>query len=159
MTQGRPPRWQPTYEHLLPRLDTPLTQDNQIAEILAAEETEGTPLIPFLINPHSFSQSVENVFYFSFLVRDGKVAIEVETSEDSPYYGDAITCLSPFPSSSSSSSSSSTDALPSFLVRSEPATEEDRMGGGAKHQLIFELTIEIWEVRISAPDSSLLCLT
>ncbi|KAI8622754.1 Nse4 C-terminal-domain-containing protein [Chytriomyces sp. MP71] len=35
----------------------------------------------FAINPTSFSQSVENVFYISFLIRDGVVALEIEDGQ------------------------------------------------------------------------------
>jgi non-structural maintenance of chromosomes element 4 len=37
----------------------------------------------FVINPDNYAQSVENIFYLSFLIRDGKVAFEIgeETGE------------------------------------------------------------------------------
>lgn len=35
----------------------------------------------FVINPNDFAQSVENIFYLSFLIRDGQVAWEVEDAE------------------------------------------------------------------------------
>lgn len=35
-------------------------------------------LFRFFINPHSFAQSVENLFYTSFLVRDGKLRVDVD---------------------------------------------------------------------------------
>lgn len=52
------------------------------------------PFLAFIINPDSFAQSVENMFYFSFLVREDKAAIEIEEDEESENYGDAIVCAS-----------------------------------------------------------------
>lgn len=43
-------------------------------------DTDGTDrvnLFQFFINPRSFAQSVENLFYTSFLVRDGKIVVDV----------------------------------------------------------------------------------
>ncbi|POS86879.1 hypothetical protein EPUL_001433 [Erysiphe pulchra] len=44
----------------------------------------GISLFNFVINPHSFGQSVENLFYVSFLIRDGKMAISFD-SRGIPY--------------------------------------------------------------------------
>jgi hypothetical protein len=40
-------------------------------------ETGGVDLFKFVVNPHSFGQTVENMFYVSFLIRDGKVGISM----------------------------------------------------------------------------------
>lgn len=45
-----------------------------------------------MVNPHSFAQTVENVFYLSFLVRENKVCIETEDNQESEYYKDVIVC-------------------------------------------------------------------
>ena len=37
-------------------------------------------IFEFVINPDDYAQSVENIFYLSFLIRDGRVAFE--TDED-----------------------------------------------------------------------------
>jgi hypothetical protein len=38
----------------------------------------GMDLFKFVVNPHSFGQTVENMFYVSFLIRDGKAGIDVD---------------------------------------------------------------------------------
>jgi non-structural maintenance of chromosomes element 4 len=38
-------------------------------------------LFRFIVNPKDFGQSVENMFYLSFLIRDGRCALTIETGE------------------------------------------------------------------------------
>jgi hypothetical protein len=52
----------------------------------------GVPYLKFIVNPDSFPQTVENMFYFSFLVKEGRAAIQIEEEEASEYVGDTITC-------------------------------------------------------------------
>jgi non-structural maintenance of chromosomes element 4 len=48
----------------------------QVSEKLRKVNIEkGVNLFEFVINPKSFAQSIENLFYVSFLVRDGRAAI------------------------------------------------------------------------------------
>ncbi|TFK44821.1 Nse4 C-terminal-domain-containing protein [Crucibulum laeve] len=55
----------------------------KLEEIL---EQEGkTNIFQFVVNPNDFAQSVENIFYLSFLIRDGKVAFEVDKGEPMIY--------------------------------------------------------------------------
>lgn len=35
-------------------------------------------LFEFIINPHSFGQTIENMFYLSFSVRDARAKIEID---------------------------------------------------------------------------------
>ncbi|PPQ65664.1 hypothetical protein CVT26_000296 [Gymnopilus dilepis] len=44
-----------------------------------------TNIFKFVINPNDFAQSVENIFYLSFLIRDGKVAFEMQDGEPMIY--------------------------------------------------------------------------
>lgn len=41
-------------------------------------------LFKFIINPNDFGQSVENMFYLSFLIRDGKCAFELDEKTREP---------------------------------------------------------------------------
>ena len=41
-------------------------------------------LFECIINPTSYGQSVENLFYLSFLIRDGVVALEIDEETGEP---------------------------------------------------------------------------
>lgn len=45
---------------------------------LLVEQNGPVNLFRFVINPNDFAQSVENMFYLSFLIRDGECALEIE---------------------------------------------------------------------------------
>lgn len=40
-------------------------------------EENGVRYLELVINPNDFAQTVENMFYTSFLIKDGMVSIEV----------------------------------------------------------------------------------
>ena len=46
----------------------------QVEKLL--ENYDRINLFRFIVNPNDFAQSVENLFHLSFLIRDGKVALE-----------------------------------------------------------------------------------
>ncbi|GAA5856073.1 hypothetical protein JCM8547_002967 [Rhodosporidiobolus lusitaniae] len=97
--------------------------------LLEVAGSTGYPYLAFVVNPHSFSQTVENMFYFSFLMRENKAAIEVETDSESPYFGDMVT----------------------FAVAPEDAEEAVTRGQMAKKvQVVLELTEEVWRDAIEA---------
>ncbi|GAA5879542.1 hypothetical protein JCM3774_000281 [Rhodotorula dairenensis] len=81
----------------------------------------GLPYLKFVVNPTSFSQTTENLFYFSFLVREQKAAVEVDEDPDSPFFGDMI-C---------------------FAVDAE-ALDGAAAAPPPKNQVVLELTEQIW---------------
>jgi len=68
-----------------------------------------------IVNPNDFAQSVENMFYLSFLIRDGKVAFET-TEEGEPVV---------------------------FIC--EQPSDQDYASGLQKRQKVFEFDMAIWE--------------
>lgn len=60
--------------------DPTTTHVKEIAEVLKTidPQRKGVNLFRLFINPDSFAQSVENLFYTSFLVKEGRVAIDVK---------------------------------------------------------------------------------
>ncbi|KAL5334367.1 Nse4 C-terminal-domain-containing protein [Aspergillus crustosus] len=75
----------------------------------------GVPLFQFCINPQSFGQSVENLFYLSFLVRDGTVGISTDSR-----------------------------GLPTLHPSQPFAPSEAQRRGVQKHQSVFSLDFDTW---------------
>ncbi|EJD36000.1 hypothetical protein AURDEDRAFT_92867 [Auricularia subglabra TFB-10046 SS5] len=72
-------------------------------------------LFRFIVNPHDFAQSVENMFYLSFLIREGQCGLEF-TENGEP-----------------------------ILNTMKPPTDEDYAGGARKHQMVLTLEMETWK--------------
>lgn len=73
-------------------------------------------LFRFVINPDDFGQSVENLFYLSFLIRDGKCALEIDEETAEP-----------------------------MIFLCEQPSEEDYKQGIQKQQIVLELDMATWE--------------
>ena len=63
-------------EEDIQRSENETTKNVAELERLLDDVGEQVNLFKFVINPKNFAQSVENIFYLSFLIRDGKVALE-----------------------------------------------------------------------------------
>lgn len=94
----------------------------------------GIPLFRFCINPDSFGQSVENLFYVSFLVRDGIVGVSTD-SRDIPtlrkwFYPWLLLV-----------------GIANILIdAAKPyAPSEAQKQGIQKHQAIFSLDYDTWD--------------
>ncbi|KAJ3733452.1 Nse4 C-terminal-domain-containing protein [Lentinula guzmanii] len=79
------------------------------------EETGAVNLFRFVVNPESFAQSVENMFYLSFLIRDGKAALDTDEHGEPTIFG----CAQP--------------------------SDEDFTNGLRKRQIVFELDMATWK--------------
>ena len=62
---------------------------NQIRDVLS-NQSGPINLFRAIINPTSFGQSVENLFYLSFLIRDGEVSLEFDEDTLEPMISMAI---------------------------------------------------------------------
>ncbi|PVH86188.1 Nse4-domain-containing protein [Cadophora sp. DSE1049] len=82
---------------------------------------EGIAYFKFVINPYSFGQSVENMFYVSFLVRDGAVGISTDDR-----------------------------GLPYLILIDENDKAEAEKGEHPKHQAVLALDMQMWQDLIDA---------
>lgn len=55
----------------------------------------GLDLLRFVVNPHSFGQTIENMFYVSFLIKEGRIKLDIDEKHGLPSIGisDVITSL------------------------------------------------------------------
>ncbi|KAL1974614.1 hypothetical protein VTN31DRAFT_4818 [Thermomyces dupontii] len=83
----------------------------------------GIPLFRFCINPRSFGQTVENLFYISFLVRDGTVGISADSR-----------------------------GVPTLHHTTPYAPLEAQSRGVQKHQAVFSLDFETWHDLVEVYD-------
>ncbi|XP_071947049.1 non-structural maintenance of chromosomes element 4 homolog A-like [Antedon mediterranea] len=77
-------------------------------------EVDPVSFFEFVINPQSFGQTIENIFYVSFLVKDGHVKVELD--------GDGLPVIFPC----------------------EPYKEGQSRQAVGKKQFMFSLTMEKW---------------
>ena len=67
---------------ILSRMDDPSPEMLQaVMDKYNVADNGGIPLFRFCINPRSFGQSVENLFYVSFLIRDGTVGLSFDSRD------------------------------------------------------------------------------
>ncbi|CAG7957848.1 unnamed protein product [Penicillium olsonii] len=98
---------------------TPNVTPDQVQAIMDKHwiaDDEGIPLFRFCINPKSFGQSVENLFYVSFLVRDGTVGVSTDSR-----------------------------GLPTLHATAPYAPLEAQKRGIQKHQAVFSLDYDTWD--------------
>jgi non-structural maintenance of chromosomes element 4 len=56
-------------------------EDEEVARRELKERGQDIEFVPFLVNPKSFTQTVENIFNFSFLIKRGEASIKMRKSE------------------------------------------------------------------------------
>ncbi|KAM6502462.1 Nse4 C-terminal domain containing protein [Amanita muscaria] len=73
-------------EEDISRSQNETTKNVLVLENILENEDGPINLFRFIINPKDFAQSVENLFYLSFLIRDGKVAMEINENGEPVVY-------------------------------------------------------------------------
>ncbi|KAI0643239.1 Nse4 C-terminal-domain-containing protein [Trametes meyenii] len=95
-----------------------------VATIERLLESEGeVNLFKFIVNPHDFGQSVENLFYLSFLIRDAKCAFQISEDTGEP-----------------------------MIMLCEQPTDEDYENKLVKHQIVMEFDMATWRRAIEVFD-------
>ncbi|KAK3166912.1 hypothetical protein OEA41_010037 [Lepraria neglecta] len=86
-------------------------------------DDEGVPFFHFVVNPNSFGQTVENLFYVSFLIRDGVAGFGNDSN-----------------------------GLPTLHATDTHTAKQIQEENISKHQAVFHLDFETWEEIIDIYD-------
>lgn len=79
------------------------------------------PLFDFCVNPRSFGQTVENLFYISFLIKEGSVGLNFDGR-----------------------------GLPTLGCANKEPADEEHAKGSSRNQAVFALDFEMWEAIIES---------
>ena len=104
-------------------------------------DDEGVPFFHFVVNPNSFGQTVENLFYVSFLIRDGVAGFGNDSNGLPTLRKLGVTHL--FGSHANLYNSDATDTHTAKQIQEENIS---------KHQAVFHLDFETWEEIIDIYD-------
>ncbi|KAF2861566.1 hypothetical protein K470DRAFT_214745 [Piedraia hortae CBS 480.64] len=83
----------------------------------------GVSLFDFCVNPKSFGQTVENLFYTSFLIKEGALGVDFDENE-----------------------------LPTIMPTEAPSLEERRAKQMKRRQAVFALDYSTWQALVTAFD-------
>lgn len=96
-------------------------------------------LFEFIINPESYTQTIENIFYTSFLIKERRAAIDYDDD------GEPIICESR--STVSRLADLQWRLRTTFIDASLPPDDEQKAEAEIKaRQLIFEMDMQMWKV-------------
>ncbi|KAL6718851.1 hypothetical protein ACLMJK_003085 [Lecanora helva] len=97
-------------------------------------DDEGVPFFRFVVNPKSFGQTVENLFYVSFLIKDGKVGLGNDSR--------MLPTLRKFTFACEAMTFIDTENTDATEARTAQEIKEQNV---SKHQAVFHLDFETWE--------------
>lgn len=126
-----------------------LQEDDDVEQQELEEEMEklgiapsgNVDLVRFYINPKSFAQTVENLFYVSFLIKEGHVTVQLEEN-GLPSLCKPLVCFRVSPIGLTCESGARTGSDPMKTDTSKTDTK--------KHQAIFSIDMTLWEGLIKA---------
>ncbi|KAL2023533.1 hypothetical protein VTK56DRAFT_2141 [Thermocarpiscus australiensis] len=115
---------QDAVEDAYDRLSDEPTPEEQRAlmDRYALRSTGGIDLLRFVINPRSFGQTVENMFYISFLIREGSVKLEFDVH--------GLPAIEP--------------------IRKDSSADTSRSKAAMRHQAIMSIDMATWRDLIDA---------
>ena len=95
-----------------------MTQDEALEMMLihGISDDGCVPLFDFCVNPRSFGQTVENLFYISFLIKEGSVGLNFDSR-----------------------------GLPTLGCAGEEPESGQQAKGSSRNQAVFALDFETWE--------------